>query len=310
MLYSDFKKAITQLGFIRIEDFIEYVGANPSDVLEWEEQDNVPYTISLIIHLLKDGGGLYEDSVLEDMVEECIPLAKLLEESSSFPHKLEEMFELQKKLNDDTNGINWELGINKFNKEINWLRCIYMEGAELIDSTPWKHWKNINSEPDIDNIQIELVDIWHFLMSYILQETNIPKAVAIANTHCIYEASHNLDYKTIIKEIEKLLYISIAMQTKNISSSNGIEQLIEQFFKCCKVSGLSFNWLQKLYIGKNCLNKFRQDHGYKEGTYKKRWLNKESIEKEDNEIMFDILRTEQNISFDELYIALDEAYKR
>ena len=24
-------------------------------------------------------------------------------------------------------------------------------------------------------------------------------------------------------------------------------------------------WLQKLYIGKNCLNQFRQDNGYKRG---------------------------------------------
>ena len=310
MLYSDFKKAITQLGFIRTEDFIEYVGANPAEALQWEEKDNIPYQITLIIHLLKDGNNLYEDSVLEDVVEECIPLAKLLEESSSFPHKLEEMFELQKRLNDETNGANWELGINKFDKEINWLRCIYMEGSELIDSTPWKHWKNINAESDMDNIQIELVDIWHFLMSYILQETNIPKAVSVVNTHCIYESNTTLDYKTIIKEVEKLLYVSLAMQTKNLSSNNGIEQLIEQFFKCCKVSGLSFNWLQKLYIGKNCLNKFRQDHGYKEGTYKKQWIANDKKQREDNEIMFEVLRNEQNISFDELYLALDEAYKR
>ena len=59
------------------------------------------------------------------------------------------MFLLQKKLNDSTNGNNWELGVNKFGKEINWLRCIHMEVAELIESTPRKHWKNINSDPDM-----------------------------------------------------------------------------------------------------------------------------------------------------------------
>ena len=37
-----------------------------------------------------------------------------------------------------------------------------MEVAELIESTPWKHWKNINSDPDMNNIHVELVDIWHF----------------------------------------------------------------------------------------------------------------------------------------------------
>jgi dimeric dUTPase (all-alpha-NTP-PPase superfamily) len=103
-----------------------------------------------------------EDKILHGVVEECLPLAKLLEESSSFPSKLEEMFLLQKQLNDNTNGPNWELGINKFDKEINWLRCIHMEVSELIESTPWKHWKNIAADPDLENIHIELVDIWHF----------------------------------------------------------------------------------------------------------------------------------------------------
>ncbi|MFX4155799.1 dUTP diphosphatase, partial [Aliarcobacter butzleri] len=48
-----------------------------------------------------------------------------------------------------------------------------MEVAELIESTPWKHWKNINANPVMNNIHVVLVDMWHFLMSYILQETNV-----------------------------------------------------------------------------------------------------------------------------------------
>jgi hypothetical protein len=39
-----------------------------------------------------------------------------------------------------------------------------MEAAEAIDSFNWKHWKNIESEPDLDNAKVELVDIWHFIM--------------------------------------------------------------------------------------------------------------------------------------------------
>ena len=155
-------------------------------------------------------------------------LAQLLEESSSFPAKLEEMFLLQKKLNDETNGLNWELGRNKYDKEINWLRCIHMEVSELIDSTPWKHWKNITDEADIDNIHIELVDVWHFLMSYILQETNVPKAVSLVNTHCIYEAVdiEAIDTKSIVKEAEKLSYIAFAIQTGNMPAFSGVERFI------------------------------------------------------------------------------------
>ncbi len=303
MLYKDLKDSIKTLEFVSIEEFIHYIGVTSNDILEWERKDEVPYTVSLIIHLLKGDKNLPDNISLDSLVEECLPLAELLEESSSFPHKLEEMFLLQKELNDSTNGKNWELGSNKFGKEINWLRCIHMEVAELIDSTPWKHWKNINAKPDMNNIHVELVDIWHFLMSYILQETNIPKAVSLVNTHCIYEVSEDVDVKLMIKESEKLSYIALAIETGNMPSFSGVERFIDQFFRCCKISSLSFTWLQKFYIGKNCLNKFRQDNGYKEGTYIKVWNGEE-----DNIIMVSILQKMENVNFDELYSKLTKSY--
>ena len=306
MLYKDFKESIKSLGFLSIEDFMHYAGVSSNDVLNWEERNEVPYMVSLILHLLKgEKESLPMNSTLDNVIEECLPLASLLEEVSSFPHKLEEMFLLQKKLNDSTNGKNWELGLNKFGKEINWLRCIHMEVAELIESTPWKHWKNINSEPDMNNIHVELVDIWHFLMSYILQETNVPKAVSLVNTHCIYEIFQEVDVKLMVKEAEKLSYISLAIDTGNMPSFSGIERFIDQFFRCCKISGLSFMWLQKLYIGKNCLNQFRQDNGYKEGTYKKVWNGSE-----DNVVMVELLKTIEDVSFDELYEQLKLKYNQ
>ena len=306
MLYKDFKESIKTVGFLTIEDFMQYAGVTSTDVLNWEEKNEVPYLISLILHLLKGEKELLRtNSALDSVVEECLPLASFLDEVSSFPHKLEEMFLLQKKLNDSTNGLNWELGVNKFNKEINWLRCIHMEVAELIESTPWKHWKNINSDSDMNNIHVELVDIWHFLMSYILQETNVPKAVSLVNTHCIYEASQDIDVSLMVKEAEKLSYISLAIDTGNMPSFSGIERFIDQFFRCCKISGLSFMWLQKLYIGKNCLNQFRQDNGYKEGSYIKVWNGNE-----DNVVMVSLLEKMDDVSFDDLYSKLKQEYSK
>jgi len=308
LIYEELKSTVKNLGFSTIESFASYVGVTPSDVLTWEEKDEVPYTVTLIIHLLKGEQDIPTDNNSMDLlVEECLPLAELLEESSSFPHKLEEMFILQKKLNDDTNGPNWELGINKFEKDINWLRCIHMEVSELIDSTPWKHWKNISAAPDFDNIHIELVDVWHFLMSYILQETNIPKAVSLVNTHCIYEAveMNEVDTKIVVKEAEKLSYIAFAIETGNMPAFSGVERFIDQFFRCCKLSGLSFTWLQKLYIGKNSLNKFRQDNGYKEGTYIKTWNGDE-----DNVVMISVLESSSDISYDSVYKELSKRYKK
>ncbi|MFY9093562.1 deoxyuridinetriphosphatase, partial [Aliarcobacter butzleri] len=63
--------------------------------------------------------------------------------------------------------------------------------------------------------------------------------------------------------------------------------------------------LQKLYIGKNCLNQFRQDNGYKEGTYIKVWNGNE-----DNVVMVDLLEKMEDVSFDDLYSKLKEEYSK
>jgi len=304
MLFSDFKVEIHRLGFKDIQDFLDYVGVNSNDVSIWEVEKKVPKTIKVIIDLLKKEQNI-TSSTIDNIIEECLPLAELLDEASQFPNIIEEMFLLQKKLNDDTNGKNWELGINKYHKDINWIRCIYMEVSELIDSTPWKHWKNIHSDIDLENVHIEIVDIWHFLMSYILQETNIPKAVKLVTTHCIYEAINEVNYKDIIHEAEKLSYIALAIETKNMPVFAGIERFVEQFFRLAKISGLSFVWLHKLYIGKNTLNKLRQEHGYKEGTYQKIWNGKE-----DNTYLTAILNEDINITFDSLYEKLLSEYEK
>ncbi len=80
-----------------------------------------------------------------------------------------EMLRLQQSLNDSTNGEGWEYGVTKGGKVIDWNRCIYMEVAELVNSYPWKHWKGVDAQPDYENIKIEIVDIWHFVMSEALR---------------------------------------------------------------------------------------------------------------------------------------------
>jgi hypothetical protein len=61
--------------------------------------------------------------------------------------------------------------------------------------------------------------------------------------------------------------------------------------------------LYRLYVGKNILNRFRQDHGYKEGTYIKIWQGEE-----DNVVMQRILEKSENIAPQELYALLKNAY--
>lgn len=216
--------------------------------------------------------------------------------------KLYQMFELQLQLNNNTNGLDWIKGYTKNSKLIDWNRCIYMESAELIDSFAWKHWKNIDSHTDWENVHIELVDIWHFILSLkLVQNTNIE-----TQTQNLINNSF-ISTKEVEKETNIYLILDIARNLIHNTSSSApsLSITIDLFFALAKSCGMSFDLLYKLYIAKNVLNKFRQDHGYKLGEYIKIWNGKE-----DNQILMQILDNNQNISFEFLYKELTIEYKK
>jgi len=222
-------------------------------------------------------------------------------------NKILQMLKLQQQLNDATNGEGWEAGITKNGKLIDWRRCTYLECAELIESYPWKHWKSINAAPDYENIKIEAVDIWHFIMSQAL--TNY-KQKELGNMEILADNIVNLpnfeaftakvipveknDYEQI-EVIEALIHI--------LFCGGSTENLIMHFLDVAMQSGLNLDTLYNLYVGKNILNQFRQDHGYKEGNYLKIWEKEE-----DNVVMQRILEENPEITPEALYGALEERY--
>ena len=79
--------------------------------------------------------------------------------------KLENIFELQDVL-------NRRIGVNmdEMNDEerakwiLNYVRAMQQELAELTDSVPWKWWAKYQ-EFDEQNARVEVVDLFHFLIS-------------------------------------------------------------------------------------------------------------------------------------------------
>ncbi len=79
--------------------------------------------------------------------------------------RLKEIFEMQRNLNkrigvdtdkmDDDDRVKWVL---------NYGRALGQELAELIDSVPWKWWAKYQ-EFDKQNAKVEVVDMFHFLIS-------------------------------------------------------------------------------------------------------------------------------------------------
>ena len=226
-------------------------------------------------------------------------------------NKLLLMLRLQQKLNDATNGIGWENGVTKDGKTINWRRCIYMESAEMIDSFGWKHWKSISQPTDYENLQIEVVDVWHFIMSLIIE---IESQSGSKNHEAMAMAiSQSSGYETLLKSTKEFAE-DIFLMEKIESVMRGslldptgrtLESLVEDFFVLTAMSGLDLDDLYRLYVGKNILNQFRQDNGYKEGTYIKVWNGLE-----DNAVMKKGWEENPQMSPEELYATLEMAYPK
>jgi len=220
-------------------------------------------------------------------------------------NKIKSMLALQQSLNDNTNGLNWENGLTKNDKKIDWRRCIYLECAELIESYPWKHWKSINASADYENIKIEVVDIWHFILSEILRLNK----KNLSFTDLAKEISHTENFSKFNSNIinkEEDNYKEIEVVEDFLTSLFAKENyliLVDKFFQIAIQSKLNLDSMYQLYIGKNILNKFRQDNGYKEGTYIKVW-----DKKEDNVVMQEILERNKEISPDGLYEELERVY--
>ncbi|MBU1668319.1 dUTP diphosphatase [bacterium] len=224
-------------------------------------------------------------------------------------NKILQMLELQQELNDATNGLNWEAGVTQNGKQIDWRRCIYLEAAELVESYPWKHWKNIDASPDYANIKIEIVDIWHFVMSEALRLYKIDNLGSIADIATAVANMEGFEEFTQGSKGEVLnSYAQIALVEEMIRTlfcESDINALLISFLTMSSKLNLKLPELYELYVGKNILNKFRQNHGYKEGSYIKIWNGKE-----DNVVMQTILHEKSEITPDALYGALEEAYPK
>lgn len=218
------------------------------------------------------------------------------------------MLQLQNQLNNATNGEDWVKGITKNDKVIDWNRCIYMECAEMIDSFSWKHWKSIDKPADWDNLQIEVVDVWHFILSLSIE--NYYKNMKGSIDTLALNISESKNFESIEKEnstfasqdevmskVESL--IALSLDRENLE----LEKLVEEFFDLVVMSGLDLQSLYRLYVGKNILNQFRQDHGYKDGSYIKVWNGEE-----DNVVMQRVWQQDANLKPEALYKELEKEY--
>ncbi len=206
------------------------------------------------------------------------------EKQANMKQKILTMLELQDAMNRKVNPDWRDAGYP-------WYRAIWTECAEMLDHYGWKWWKH--QKPDMAQVHLEIVDIWHFALSdLILHNDSMEKAAELA-LEGLNQQVGDIDFRS---SIEHLAMASIQHQSADIG----------RFAEVMKAADLGFDELFKTYVGKNVLNFFRQDHGYKEGSYIKLWNGRE-----DNEYLADILASldADNAGFsEEVYRRLEQAY--
>ncbi|MCW8108231.1 dUTP diphosphatase [Alteromonas ponticola] len=201
---------------------------------------------------------------------------------------------------------------NKMNTKVNeqwltagygYLRAAMVESVEAIEHHGWKWWKA--QHKDLPQLQMELVDIWHFALSACIIDYHgdvdaaanaISAQLAQAQPHVQFDGK---DYKPDSQSLLDNLELMAGLCAAKRFSVPLFMQIVEQ----CEMTGEE---LYRQYVGKNVLNFFRQDHGYKEGSYIKTWQNRE-----DNEHLVDVLSSLDINSThysDDIYKALAQRY--
>lgn len=179
---------------------------------------------------------------------------------------------------------------NKMNIKVNpswltagygYLRAAMVESVEAIEHHGWKWWKA--QQKDVAQLQMELVDIWHFALSASIIDyhgdidataTALAAQLAQAHSHVHFDGKdYDPESMTLLDNLELMAGLCAA---KRFS--------VPLFIQIVQQSDMTSDELYRQYVGKNVLNFFRQDNGYKEGTYVKMWHGRE-----DNEHLVEVL---------------------
>ncbi|MBC54126.1 MAG: dUTP diphosphatase [Gammaproteobacteria bacterium] len=165
-----------------------------------------------------------------------------------------------------------------------YLRAVVVEAAEAIEHHGWKWWKK--QSLDMAQLQMEVIDIWHFILSEILLRHQGNETLASTqllegagttddNDIAFDNQSYRLASLTLLEKLELLTALAAARRVE-----------ISVFASIMRDCGMNWDDLFAQYVSKNVLNFFRQDHGYKEGSYQKIWHGKE-----DNEHLVEVMTT-------------------
>lgn len=161
-------------------------------------------------------------------------------------------------------------------QEFDWHFAIVDEVCEIREHLGWKWWKENYqvglTEGNRKQVQLEVIDILHFILSIASERDYSPGRIIQWMERTYYGKQE------LLSLCDDIL-LEVVQDTADIY----------EIWKAMAVAtGLTKEAVLETYIQKFVLNKFRQDHGYKDGSYCKTWdvvINGAGWNLEDNEAL-------------------------
>jgi dimeric dUTPase (all-alpha-NTP-PPase superfamily) len=174
--------------------------------------------------------------------------------------------------------------------------AILDETVEVLGSRHWKWWKNSDkmNQVDWDNVQVELIDIFHFLLSTAVQQKQqdsiFMMLMTLDNEKNPFPVKDDKFFDDFWSEF------LMAVWQKSLPLV--IVKWIEFWYR----SGGTYKSLAQNYFIKNALNHIRQEFGYGQGAYQKMWKHPNDPTKlvEDNVVAGILLKSDEDITSDSL----------
>ncbi|HEB26487.1 MAG TPA: dUTP diphosphatase [Porticoccus sp.] len=189
--------------------------------------------------------------------------------------------------------MNQKVHADWITQRFEWYRAIWIECGELVEHYGYKWWKK--QTPDMDQVKLEVIDIWHFGMSALFTEGDTLEDIAeLMEGQLLGYRYEPMDVRDATEALAQ-----DSLESKSFS--------VALFWNLMNSVEMDFEQLFVQYVGKNVLNFFRQDNGYKDGSYIKQWQGRE-----DNEHLVEILAEldTNSVSFgDDVYQALQQRYQ-
>lgn len=177
-----------------------------------------------------------------------------------------EMFATQCRLNDFLDP-DWRSKPDVYKNS----RAIFAAAFEILDATKWKWWSKWPKGPekkiDLDQLRLEVVDIWVFLMSWIMQKESatddIEEILGFEFSPGTFNPSEFADAA-----------LNLASTVRLLDECDYVREAVNDATECFKTlmscANMDLQGLYDLYNRKAALNLLRWENGYGT-TYVKMW---------------------------------------